>query len=572
LLINKYIKIEDVKIYFLDFLFFAPMKLKLLFVFYILSYFNINAQNVFQKIIYGAYDEYATCVKQTIDGGYIIAGATDSHSFPNDHNMYLVKTDSNGDTLWTKIYGRSNYGDALYSIQQTSDGGFIMTGGTEANACGQSDVYLIKTNNNGDTLWTKTFGGNKFDLGASVLQTTDGGFIIGGTTMSTFNLASEIFIQKTNGNGNLLWSKRFGITSGNNNSASISSTERCFQQTADGGFVIAGQAFNSSSGSGNVLLLKTDWNGNLLWAKTFGGTGNDGATSVQQTADGGFAITGETLSFGAGNEDVYLIKTDSNGNALWSKTFGGTNSDYGNSIQNTSDSGFIICGTTRSFSNGCPSLSYLIRTNSNGDTLLTRTYGQTCSGDYGGRFVNETTDGGFIITGYANGTINPNMNNCFINEDVHDIYLIKTDSNGNSGCHQENPNTIVGSASPTVTTPPITQVTASFIIQSPVNLLTHFQMPDSICTSVTGINEGEGENYFYVYPNPSIGKVMFESLELQDDNYKIEIYNAFGEKIYQQNLLSDNSEIDLSNQSKGIYFLQLKTEQGSTTRKIIISK
>ena len=354
-----------------------------------------------EKTFGGTGDDYGYSVQQTTDGGYIITGTTES--FGNGgSDVYLIKTDVNGDSLWTKTFGGID-SDRGHSIQQTTDGGYIITGSTTSFGNGGSDVYLIKTDGSGNEQWTKTFGGTNGDEGFSVQQTTGGGYIITGYTVS-FLGSRDVYLIKTDGNGDSLWTKTFGGTDHTVGGRSV-------QQTTDGGFIITGHK------NFIVYLMKTDGNGDSLWTKTFGGIG-DWGFSVQQTTDGGYIITGNITSFGNGGSDVYLIKTDGNGDSLWTKTFGGIGDDYGFSIQQTTDGGYIITGSTISFGNGGYDV-YLIKTDGNGDSLWTKTFGGI--GDDWGFSVQQTTDGGYIITGdtesFGNG--------------YKDVYLIKTDGNGN---------------------------------------------------------------------------------------------------------------------------------------------
>jgi hypothetical protein len=345
----------------------------------------------------GANLEEGFSVQQTTDGGYIIAGLTSS--FGAD-DVYLIKTDTLGDTLWTRTYGGTAIEEGR-SVQQTSDGGYIIVGLTESFGAGTPDhpnVYLIKTNAQGDTLWTRTYGGSLYEVGYWVQQTTDGGYIIAGAVEN-----GGAWLVKTDASGDALWTRTYA----NCRFYSV-------LQTADGGYVITGERHSG------VYLVKTDASGDTLWTRTYGGPYYEVGRSVQQTADGGYIIAGKTPSFGAGHDDVYLIKTNAQGDTLWTRTYGGTGSDEGYSVQQTSDGGYIIAGYTTSFGAGHADV-YLIKTDAQSDTLWTRTYG----GQHSDRAysVQQTIDGGYIVAGatasYGAGFI--------------DVWLIKTDADGNVG-------------------------------------------------------------------------------------------------------------------------------------------
>jgi len=340
-----------------------------------------------QKTFGGSDEDWGHSVQQTGDGGYIIAG----YAFcePGSIDVYLVKTDSAGNMQWQRTLGSNLYHEYGYSIQQTHDGGFIIAGSIMPLEGGYNDLYLIKTDSVGNEVWQKTFGGSKDDYGYSVQQTTDGGYIIAGETYSfAAGYYSDVYLIKTDSAGNMVWQKTFG---GGHYDWGYS-----VQQTADGGYIIAGATWSFGAGCSDVYLIKTDSAGNLLWQKTLGGSDWERGYSVQQTSDGGFIIAGETRSFGAGGYDVYLIKTDSTGNLQWQKTFGGSNTEWGNSVQQTSDGGYIIAGCTDSFGAGGDDV-YPIKTDSAGNLLWQKTFGGS---DYDwGYSVQQTSDGGFIIAG-----------------------------------------------------------------------------------------------------------------------------------------------------------------------------
>ena len=347
------------------------------------------------KYFGGEGNDRGVSVKQTTDGGYLICG--DTESFGNGRqDMYLIKTNSNCDLEWYKTFGGEG-NDYCFSVTGDQSSVFTIVGGTYPT----SEILLFSTQNspniNNDD--SRSYEGS---IGNSVQRTTDGGYII--TGFSSEGSFSSVCLIKTLPNRNELWNKTFDLSTGHDIGRSV-------QQTTDGGYIITGD--NYFYGNSNIFLLKTDENGNELWTKTFEGLiGN----SVQRTTDGGYIITGVL------NHDVCLIKTDENGNELWTKTFGGEEgeeSDVGKSVQQTTDGGYIIVGSTRSFGNGQSDV-YLIKTDENGEELWSQTFGGE-SNDYG-ESVQETTDGEYIIT----GTIWDSESGF----GKTDVLLIKTDRNG----------------------------------------------------------------------------------------------------------------------------------------------
>ena len=231
------------------------------------------------------------------------------------HDVYLIKINNSGDTLWTKTFGGPGE-DRFRELHQTTDGGFILVSETLSFGAGNSDVYLVKTDSIGNLLWTKTYGGSSSDYGYSVRQTSDGGYIIAGYTQSFGAGGTDVYIIKTNNSGNLEWTKTYG---GSSDDYGYS-----IRQTTDGGYIMAG--YTTSFGeAGDVYLIRIDANGELIWSKAFGGSQTDYGWSVRQTVDGGLIIAGFTRSFGSASEDVYLIKTDQLGNSGCSESLAATN-------------------------------------------------------------------------------------------------------------------------------------------------------------------------------------------------------------------------------------------------------
>jgi hypothetical protein len=336
----------------------------------------------------GSSNDYGYSVQQTSEGGYIIAGQTPGYY---SDAFYLIKTDALGIEQWSQTFdcGEEEH-ECCYSVQQTTDGGYILTGGFDLMGYIYGPAYLIKTDASGNEQWIQTFHSGWIGaVGRSVQQTSDGGYIIAGTIWYSVGFGG--YLVKTDMLGAEEWSYIFGDI--------IPDYFYDVQQTDDGGYIIVG-TYNEDiyTSESEVWLIKTDASGLEQWSQTFGGSDMEVGYSVDQTTDGGYIIGGWTLSYGAGNTDVYIIKTDASGNEQWSQTFGGSSGESCSNIQQTSDGGYIIAGTTHSYGAGNTDV-YTIKIDASGDTLWTKTIGGTDS-DLG-YSVQQTSDGGYIITGYT---------------------------------------------------------------------------------------------------------------------------------------------------------------------------
>jgi hypothetical protein len=358
----------------------------------------------------GASSDEGSSVQRTSDGGYIITGWTESFG-AGGSDVWLVKTNSSGDKVWDKTFGGTG-SDFGHAVEQASDGGYVIVGSTQSYGAGGSDLWLIKTDASGCKVWDRTFGGAASDYGAAVQKTSDGGYVLLGTTVSYGEGNEDVWLVKTDESGNRAWDKTYGGTS--------YGVGRSVQQTSDGGYIISGSIM-PDTGSGHrqaLWLIRTDTLGNRVWDRTFGETGYGGGFSVQQIADGGFVIAGYTDSQGAGYSDVWLVKTDSLGREVLDKTFGGGSGDFGSSVRQTYGGGYIIAGSTLSYGAGGSDV-WLIKTDVAGDKVWDRTFGG--AGNDWGSSVQQTSDGGYIITGrtdsYGSGQ--------------GDLWLIKTDAEGN---------------------------------------------------------------------------------------------------------------------------------------------
>jgi hypothetical protein len=459
-------------------------------------------QTNFFKTFDGGWDDRGNSVQQTNDGGYIIAGV--SSNFDSLLvAIYLIKTNKNGDTLWTKKFEPENV-ESANDIKQTADGGYIITGVTYI--LGNQDVLLVKTNSVGDIVWTKVFGGTGQDEGLSIQQTNDDGYIICGWTTSYGAGWSNVYLIKTNLNGDTLWTRTYG---GVNSEYGFS-----VQQTNDGGYIIGGITDSFGAGGEDVYLIKINATGEMMWQKTYGGADKDEGWFCRQTNDGGYIIAGTTKSFAVGIlQDAYLIKTDADGDTLWTKSYGYGDDEWAGCVQQTADGGYIIVGLTASFGGIFSDNIYLIKTDENGTIEWEEAFGNDYTRDVG-NYVQQTNDGGYIVTGYGMRT----------ESGSNDIYLIKTDSNGY----------------------------ASGV---------RFRI--------------EYDNELNLYPNPSDGSFTYEFTCKLSSKLETKIFDTVGHILYYNNENINaglhKKSIEL-NYSQGIYFLSLQLNNEKIMKKFVIVK
>jgi hypothetical protein len=317
---------------------------------------NTAGDTVWARTYGTAGDERGSTVQPTQDGGYILAGVSLSGT---DGDIWVIKTDAVGDTQWTRRYAGGN--DQMgYMAMPTWDGGYIISGSTHAFGAGSEDVYLIKTNSTGDTLWTRTYGGTDYEMGYAQ-PTPDNGYIIWGATASSGAGSTDVSILKTDSVGNTIWMKTYGGTDRDEGSQ--------LRLTGDGGYIVAAYTWNRGAGQSDAWLMKLNASGDTLWTRTYGGTDYDEAYCLATTADGGYILSGQTRSFGAGDEDIWLIKTNGSGDTLWTRTFGGPNTEMAIGLEQTLDGGYVIVGYTKSFGAGDYDV-YVIKTDANGSLAV----------------------------------------------------------------------------------------------------------------------------------------------------------------------------------------------------------
>ncbi len=375
----------------------------------IIFFLDTNMLKADWPVIFGGsdYDE-ATAVIQTTDNYFVVCGYTMSFG-AGSGDFYVAKLNQAGDQVWVDTYWGSD-GEYAEDIIETDDGGYAVIGYTGTYGAGNQDVWLVKLSISGELEWSRTYGGDHYEQGFSLKQTSDGGYIIGGTTMTFGTGLENFYLIKTDSSGTEEWSSWFG--GGNNDYG------RAVLETVDGGFLLVGGTASFGVTYGGAWMVKTDSEGAEEWTQLISGSSWDCFTDVQQTSDNGFILGGFTYSYGAGIRDFYLVKTDETGNLTWQNTFGGAGSDDAFSIDTTNDGGYLIAGETGSYGNG-NFLGYLVKTDSLGNQVWANTYGS--SENDGFRDVKQLADNSIIIAGYT-------KNN---SSGFKDFWIVRTDENGN---------------------------------------------------------------------------------------------------------------------------------------------
>jgi hypothetical protein len=369
-------------------------------------FFFSTAQIKFQRTYGGNGSDEGRCVKQTWDGGYIIAGSTSSFG-AGAMDVLLLKVDSLGNVQWQKTFGGNNI-DRGYSLDITSDSGFVICGYTNSFGYGGYDAYLIRTDQNGDTLWTKTYGGTNWDFGYSVQQTLDGGFIIAGGTYGFGNGDEDVYIVKTNSTGDTLWTKAYGTIDKDEANEVI--------EASDSMILVIGISVNPNDSNEDIYVLKMLPSGDTVWTKKYGGTGKDFGKSIKETLTHEYVMVGYSSSNTNGDYNELSMKTNTSGNIIWTWDLGGPNNEITNYITTCRDGWFAACGRFDGSGAGGFDMRFEKIQPDGWPPGPYPTFGQS---SYDEAFhVEQTFDNGFIIVGLTQSFVN-----------FHDrIFLVKIDS------------------------------------------------------------------------------------------------------------------------------------------------
>lgn len=474
-------------------------------------YFS-NGQAVTFERVYGGNDsDYGHAVIQTYDKGYVVAGSTTSFGDGNP-DAYILKTDSMGVALWQKTFGGINI-DKAYSIKQTLDSGLIVAGFTNSFGLGGYDMYVIKTNNNGETIWTKNYGGSDWEFAYSIEQTSDEGYIIAGGTYGFGKGNEDMYLVKINSIGDTLWTKTYG--------GEMDDEAKSVKQTNDGGYILTGFTKSMGDSLGDIFTVKTDANGDTLWTYKYQTLSEDFSFDVIESYTGEFIIGGKTKST-INDFDRIIIKLSPLGIEVNTTIYTGPEEDGINSIVESSGGYLAIAGYTYSYGFGPFTSDFFL--------VIENPFSGTVGFAYGGiqneiaYSLNTTSDGGYVICGNSNS---------FTYKDH--IFLVKTDSNG------------IAPTTPVVT--------------------------------VTNINSiSKFNNIYTVYPNPADNNIFIRIKDMaaaSSTPFIITITDVLGRTFYQtrfqENKIIDFSiNINTSDLLNGIYFVSISNESFGQSQKIVV--
>jgi TolB-like protein len=452
------------------------MKTKILFVSFF-SVFNVLAQITFEKAFDNTLDQRTFAVMQTSDHHYVMAGYIETTG--SDIDVRLIKVDDWGDTVWTRTYPRM-WTQFPTAIREMADHTYLVAGFISTKiAPTRFSAYLMKINVNGDTIWTKTIGTTDDNEQIFDMQSTsDGGYILCGYYDELYTDV-YYYLLKINAKGDSLWTITYNPLPGDK------AQGRAVVETAEKDFVIAGQV--ERDGNAMAHLVKLDSTGQVHWAQSWDYEGVEALYDVKGTSDGGYILGGYTNSSGAGQMDFYLIKTDTQGDSTWTRTYGGSSNEFGYCIEPIGESGYLFAGSSASFGAGSTDF-YLVRTNFMGDTLWTRTFGGRFSDWF--QDMRLANDGGYILTGY---TYNFGAG--------ENSYLIKTDSEGLVTSIHSDPPVIAGIFHLYQNYPnpfnPLTAISWQLAVDSHVELSVYNVLGEKVATLVSKkMNPG---NHSYIF-------------------------------------------------------------------------
>jgi hypothetical protein len=518
---------------------------RILFVLFLFAVKFLPAQIMFEKTLADTVSISASSAEPLSGGGYIACGSVRGAT---RYNAMLMRLDSGGNILWTKTY--SSYVDLFgMDVHPVSTGGYILLAQKQQTTAFEAQV--IRTDSSGNVLWQQSYGGPGREEVQEIVETSDGGFLISIQSDSYGNNMCAALI-KTDASGIVQWRKNYR---GNRGAVGCSAKE-----VPTGGYILTARIVDSIVGYVNdIMVVRVDAGGNLVWSTTFGGSNSDEPTDLEIAPDNGCYVAGRLYGYGPGSSDVFLSRLDSAGNLLWTKTYGGPASEHTFDMDITSDSGVIIGAWTSSFSSSVNDY-YLIRTDPNGDTLWTSI---SNSGTNGGHFlwnIAQTSDGGFMCAGEAYMTINSQ----------YVMFLVKTDANGATLCNQQGTATTVTNVTLPITNLNVNVISGNAVVTTAITVGTCVFSDTTYCTNV-GIHETSGDlNVVSIYPCPSNTTITVTTSRYMHSAH-LTIYNSCGEVTgMYENINGPSASVDCHSLPCGIYFIAIDEEGLPTLTKSFI--
>lgn len=488
----------------------------------ILSLFphRLNAQKQFQRFYGDVYSEGFNAAVRSSDGTYVLVGGTYSGGFGSE-DIFLMKTDADGNPLWLATYGGSDV-EIVSDVLETQNG-FVLTSTTRSFGGSTYEAMLSRSAANGTLVWQKTMSTGEHDNFRCVRKTIDGHYIVGGS------VGKHACLLKVNDSGNLVWYKSF-IEGGSSSAGAVI-------QTKDSGYALAGTQY-TSAGKMNVILVRTDASGDTLWTRCFTAAGDADVYGLAETEAGNFVLSGSAGVAGSGQE-MLLMQVSAGGNLLWAKTYGGAGNDYGKNLQ-VLPNGYVLAGQTMSFGAGVWDF-VLLHTDLNGQVSWSRTYG-TDKSDFANA-VMPGGDGGFVVLGESyGGQIGQT-----------DGLLVKTDASGKTPCSDTASFATATLSMTPIAFKPYSSAAPTWSSVTALTLADTFNMRIQ-CMS-TGLKVLK-QNQYGITPNPSEGPVR---IELPETNclYSIVIRNISGQTVY-SSAFAGNSAVLINPQiPAGLYVIEI---------------
>ncbi len=376
---------------------------------YVFPIYTVSAQVTFRKAIGNPGEDMANCVRQTSDGGYVICGVTSSADELSS-NIYLLKTDESGNVVWSRNFGSSISVDVGRKVLVLETGELLVVGFTNSGGTNGYDVLLLKTDTSGVEIWRNTYGGSGWDFGHDVIVLPNGNYGIAGSTYSSGAGGSDGYFIEISEDGTVVNEATLGASSDEEFSSLTYLNDRLY---------FCGSIDQSATGT-DALMYCTDMSGNEIWQQVWGGSEDDFLSSIVSTSDSKVLALGTSSSNETGNKQLYFIKVSSDGQTLFERTDGGPADEEGREIVEGADGNYTAIGFTTSYGAG-GSAVFLFTVSTDGWWVLSRQYGSLYQEE--GNSISVTQDGGFILAGftYGFGAINS------------DVFLLKTDGVGLTG-------------------------------------------------------------------------------------------------------------------------------------------